>query len=59
MACCTLKPSGLVKMTPAPLACDVDDPSVNIVHALSENRGDALSPLHSHKLHSTIKSDMT
>lgn len=29
MACWTLNPSGLVRMTPAPLVEDVDDPSVN------------------------------
>lgn len=35
MTCLMTKPSGLVRMTPAPPAYEVDEPSTNKVHALS------------------------
>lgn len=42
--CHTMKPSGLVRITPAPPSHEVDDPSVNKVQALS-SKLDTILPI--------------
>lgn len=52
----TTKPSRLVRMTPAPSTCEVDEPSVNKVFALSSGLEIISHGSKGENVHSVIKS---